>query len=122
MLRTKTADRVFCVTTAVMLLAATLLWGAVEPVRGDGSHTVGYESLLFDPGTVHTIDITMDGWDDFIANATAEEYTECNVVIDGEKYNHVASAPKETLLCPLFLRWVPPVIPSSSNSTISSMA
>ena len=38
MLKTKQVDRVVCVTTVVMLLAATLLWGIVEPVRGDGSH------------------------------------------------------------------------------------
>lgn len=90
MLRTKKADRIVCIATVVMLLAAVGLWGMVEPVRGDGSHTVGYESLLFDQGTVHTIDITMDGWDAFIQNATAEEYTECNIAIDGEKFNNVA--------------------------------
>ncbi|MBR0227169.1 MAG: CotH kinase family protein [Clostridia bacterium] len=90
MLKTKTMDRVCCAATALMLVLSLALWGVVESVRGDGSHTVGYESLLFDQSVVHTIDITMDGWDDFIANATAEEYTDCNITIDGEKYNHVA--------------------------------
>ena len=90
MLRTKKADRIVCVCTVLMLLASVLLWGAVEPVRGDGSHTVGYESLLFDQSRVHTIDITMADWDSFIQNATAEEYTECNIVVDGEKFNNVA--------------------------------
>ena len=90
MLREKQADRIVCAATAVMLLVSVCLWGIVEPVRGDGSHTVGYESLLFDQSTVHTIDITIDGWDSFIANATAEEYTECDITIDGEKFSHVA--------------------------------
>ena len=90
MLKTKTIDRVCCAATALMIVVSLVLWGIVEPARGDGSHTVGYEDLLFDQRVVHTIDITMDGWDEFIANATAEEYTDCNIVIDGEKYNHVA--------------------------------
>ena len=77
----------FC--TAVMLIAAVCLWGAMEPVQGDGSHEIGYEKLLFDQGKVHTIEITMADWDDFIANATAEEYRECEIVIDGEKMGTV---------------------------------
>ncbi|MBR6008387.1 MAG: CotH kinase family protein, partial [Clostridia bacterium] len=90
MLRTKTADRIVCVALVFMLVAATCMWGVVEAVQGDGSHTVGYEDLLFDQGRVHTIDITMAEWDAFIENATAEEYTECNITVDGEKYNNVA--------------------------------
>ena len=90
MLRTKKADRIVCIATVVMLLGAACLWGLVEPVRGDGSHTIGYENLLFDKSQVHTIDITMENWDAFIQNATAEEYTECNIAVDGEKFNNVA--------------------------------
>jgi spore coat protein CotH len=51
--------------------------------------TVGYESRLFDTSTVHTIDIVMDDWDDFIENCTDEEYVNCAVVIDGESYKNV---------------------------------
>lgn len=90
MLRTKKADRIACIATVVMLVCSIFLWGLVEPARGDGSHAVGYENLLFDQNAVHTIDITMDGWDAFIQNATSEEYTECSIAIDGEKYNNVA--------------------------------
>ena len=89
MLRTKTVDRIVCVFTALMLIAAVCLWGITEPVQGDGSHEIGYESLLFDQSKVHTIEITMDNWDDFIANATAEEYRECTIVIDGESLGQV---------------------------------
>ena len=90
MLRTKKADRIVCIATVVMLLASVLLWGVVEPVRGDGSHFIGYENRLFDQSRVHTIDITMAGWDNFIKNATNEEYAECNIAVDGERYSHVA--------------------------------
>ena len=90
MLKSKTTDRICCITTVLMLAASVLLWGAVEPVRGDGSHTVGYESLLFDQSTVHTIEITIDDWDSLIANAASEGYAECTIVVDGEKYSHTA--------------------------------
>ena len=89
MLRTKTADRIVCFTTVFMLIAAVCLWGMVKPVQGDGSHEIGYESLLFDQSRVHTIEITADNWDDIIANATAEEYQECTIVIDGENLGQV---------------------------------
>ena len=89
MLRTKKADRIAAFFTAVMLIAAVCLWGAVEPVQGDGSHEIGYESLLFDSSRVHTIEITMDDWDGLIANAAAEEYRQCELTIDGEKIGTV---------------------------------
>ena len=84
------ADRIACAVTALMLLVTGCLWGMVTAVRGDGSHSIGYEELLFDQSTVHTIDITMTGWDQFIENAMAEEYAECSLTIDGERFNNVA--------------------------------
>ena len=73
-----------------MMLVSVLLWGCVESGHADGGHTIGYEQLLFDQSKVHTIDIIMEDWDGFIANAAAEEYVDCNIVIDGERINHVA--------------------------------
>ena len=90
MLKTKTMDRLCCGLMAVMMLASVLLWGCVEPGQADGGHTIGYEQLLFDQSRVHTIDIVMDDWDSFIANAAAEEYADCDIVIDGERFSHVA--------------------------------
>ena len=43
-----------------------------------------YAKHLFDQSTVHKIEITMDGWDDFIDNCTDEKYRACAVTIDGE--------------------------------------
>ena len=54
------------------------------------AHTMGYENRLFDNTRVHTIDIVMDDWDEFIANAASEEYYTANMVIDGEAYKNVA--------------------------------
>lgn len=45
---------------------------------------VGYANRLFDTSKVHTIDIVMEDWEDFIANCEKEEYEQCSVVIDGE--------------------------------------
>lgn len=73
-----------------MLLLAALLWSRTEPSSGDGSRVMGYEDLLFDPNTVHTLEICMDDWDGFIANAMSEEYAQCDIVIDGERLNDVA--------------------------------
>ncbi len=53
------------------------------------AHTMGYEDRLFDNTRVHTIDIVMDDWDEFIAHATSEEYYAAAVVIDGEAYKNV---------------------------------
>ena len=82
-------DRICCIGIAVMLVLSVCLYGIVEAVRGDGSHAVAYEEKLFDQSRVHTIEIFMDGWDELIANATAEEYMECDIVIDGERINNV---------------------------------
>ena len=54
------------------------------------SRELGYESRLFDTSTVHTIDIVMEDWEEFLATCTDEEYVLCSVVIDGETYENVA--------------------------------
>ena len=53
------------------------------------AHTMGYESRLFDNTKVHTIDIVMEDWDEFINNAASEEYYTAAMVIDGEAYKNV---------------------------------
>lgn len=53
------------------------------------AHTMGYENRLFDNTRVHTIDIVMNDWDEFIENATSESYYTANLVIDGEAYKNV---------------------------------
>ena len=45
------------------------------------AHTMGYENRLFDNTRVHTIDIVMNDWDEFIANATSEEYYTAAILV-----------------------------------------
>lgn len=51
---------------------------------------MGYEGKLFDTSAVHTIDIIMDDWDEFISNCKNEEYYACTVVIDSDAFKNVA--------------------------------
>ena len=51
---------------------------------------MGYEDKLFSTSTVHTIDIRMEDWDEFIEGCESEEYSPCTVVIDDETYQNVA--------------------------------
>lgn len=80
-----------CAVILVLCLAVTFLlyfpdFFGIEAA----SKTIGYESRLFDTSKVHTIDIVMDDWDEFIENCENEEYSACAVVIDGESYKNVA--------------------------------
>ena len=77
-------------TVMALMLAFTILFmnGAALGIEVM-AHTMGYENRLFDNSRVHTIDIVMNDWDEFIENATSEEYYVANVVIDGEAYKNV---------------------------------
>lgn len=86
MLRSKNIDRICClVITCTMLLAAgfTALAGA-GVLESSCKTSLTYAKHLFDQSTVHKIEMTMDGWDDFIDNCTDEKYRACAVTIDGE--------------------------------------
>lgn len=86
MLRSKNIDRICClVIVCTMLLAAgfTALAGA-GVLESSRKTSLTYAKHLFDQSTVHKIEITMDGWDDFIDNCTDEKYRVCAVTIDGE--------------------------------------
>ena len=86
MLRSKNIDRICCLVIAcTMLLAAgfTALAGA-GVLESSRKNSLTYAKHLFDQSTVHKIEITMDGWDDFIDNCTDEKYRACAVTIDGE--------------------------------------
>lgn len=83
----KHIDRICCAALALALIAALLLL-SVGDAAGAGS-ALGYEDKLFDASVVHTIDITMDDWEGFIAGCEDEEYVLCDVSIDGETYKNV---------------------------------
>ncbi len=48
-----------------------------------------YETRLFNDDKVHTINILMDNWNEFIEECEKEEYYACDLEIDGEKINGV---------------------------------
>ena len=90
MLRHSHIDRICSIVLVLTLLATGGYMAACASGLIAGSGVIGYETRLFDPSRVHTIDIVMDGWEDFIATATSEEYSACTIVIDGEKYANAA--------------------------------
>lgn len=90
MLRHKNIDRICCLVLALTLLLGCVYVGAAAAGLITEDNSLGYETRLFDQSRVHTIDIVMQDWDEFIATCTSEEYSACHLVIDGESYKNVA--------------------------------
>lgn len=76
------------VTVLTLMITIVLMNGTAFGIRAQ-ARTMGYEDRLFDNTRVHTLDIVMNDWDDFIDNAASEEYYAANVVIDGEAYKNI---------------------------------
>lgn len=83
-------DKICCVVLAITLLLTVLFVNAESFGIQKVASVLGYEGTLFDTSTVHTINIIMDDWDEFIVNCKNEEYYSCAVVIDNEAYKNVA--------------------------------
>lgn len=83
-------DKICCVILAVTLVLTVLFMNAESFGVQKASTVMGYEKKLFDTSSIHTIDIIMDDWDDFIENCTSEEYSNCTVVIDNDACKNVA--------------------------------
>jgi len=85
----KHIDRICCAVLA-LVLALTVLFIKAEQFGVQAViKELGYEAELFDTRTVHTIDIVMDNWDDFIDTCENEEYEVCSLVIDKVAYKNV---------------------------------
>ena len=82
-------DRI-CIAAVILALLISVLFmnGEALGIQAQAKE-MGYESRLFDTSKVHTIDIVIDDWDAFLATAQSEEYSVCNVVIDGEAFTKV---------------------------------
>lgn len=72
-----------------LLLTLVLMNGSALGIQ-TADTVMGYEDRLFDTSAVHTIDIQMDDWEEFLAGCTDEEYVLCDLVIDGESFSNVA--------------------------------
>lgn len=83
-------DKICCVVLALTLIVSVLFVNAEKFGVQKASTVMGYETAIFDNSKVHTIDIVMDNWDEFLENCRSEEYYNCSVVIDNEAYKNVA--------------------------------
>lgn len=86
----KKIDRICCAVLILSLLVTVLFMNGEALGLSAKAAALGYETRLFDTAKVHTIDIVMDDWEDFISSCEDEEYSPCAVIIDGESYKNVA--------------------------------
>ena len=79
-----------CALAMVLALVLTglLFFGEGLGLRGSCA-APGYSSRLFDGGRVHTVELQVEDWAPFLADAPAEAYIPCTVVIDGEAFYQV---------------------------------
>ena len=86
----KGIDRI-CVLAVVlcMILSRFMMTGEAAGAQDSGT-VMGYEDKLFDTASVHTVEIEMEDWESFLATCESEEYSVCNVTIDGESFHNVA--------------------------------
>lgn len=85
----KKIDIICCIAVVVALLVTVLFMNAEALGIQAAVKVMGYEERLFDETKVHTINIIIDDWDAFLATCQNEEYSVCNVLIDGEAYTNV---------------------------------
>ena len=85
----KSIEKICIVIVAFTLVIAIAFCSGQALGIETTAHAIGYENRIFDNSKVHTIDIVMNDWDSFIENCESEEYSPCNVVIDGEAIRNV---------------------------------
>lgn len=85
----KNIDKICLVAVILSILISIVFMNGEAFGIQAASKVMGYENRLFDTSRVHTIDIVMDDWDEFIQTCEDEEYTAASVVIDGEAYKNV---------------------------------
>ena len=85
----KSIDKICVVIVALTLVIALIFCNGQAFGVGVTAHAIGYENRIFDRSKVHTLDIVMNDWDSFIETCESEEYSRCNVVIDGEAIKNV---------------------------------
>lgn len=86
----KSIDKICVVAVVISLILSVFLINGEALGIEKMKKIMGYENRLFDTSKVHTIDIIMNDWDEFIKTCTNEEYTDCSIIIDGESYKNIA--------------------------------
>ena len=82
---------------AVLLcLCAVIVSDEIAAAAGDTGVSMEYETKLFDTGSILSVNILMgeSDWEDMLENATAEEYYQCDVEINGTTFYRVGIRPK----------------------------
>ena len=89
MIRHRYIDKL-CALAMVLALGLTglLFFGEALGIQ-PASAAPEYASRLFDGGRVHTVDLQVEDWAQFVADAPGEEYVPCTAVIDGEEFRQV---------------------------------
>lgn len=79
-----------------LLMALMMLLTMVSCPPAGLAEDSTYEQTLFDRSQPIVIDIQMEeeAWDSMIANASSEEYSACNLTVNGVLYENVAIRPK----------------------------
>ncbi len=85
----KSIDKICAVIVALTLVIAVVFCFGKSLGIETTAKAIGYENRLFDKSKVHTLDIVINDWDSFISTCENEEYTSCNVIIDGEAVRDV---------------------------------
>ena len=92
---TKIIAMVMAVAVCLCLCAVAFSSQIAEAIENTGI-SMEYETELFDTNSILTVNILMDeaDWNDMLANATAEEYYQCDVEVNGTAFYRVAIRPK----------------------------
>ncbi|MFR8917578.1 MAG: CotH kinase family protein [Oscillospiraceae bacterium] len=79
-----------------LCLCAVVFSDQITAAVGDTGISMEYETALFDTDSIISVNILMDNddWNDMLENATAEEYYQCDVEINGTTFYRVGIRPK----------------------------
>ena len=80
----KHIDRIALLIILTVLAGVLILFAGMGASGERSGMEKEYETGLFSTDQVHTIEITMDDWEDFLEDCENEEYVMCDVTIDGQ--------------------------------------
>lgn len=94
MIAHKHITKIIAVVMAVavcLCLCAVAFSSQIAEAMGDAGISMEYETELFDTSSILTVNILMDDadWNDMLTNATAEEYYQCDVEVNGTTFYRV---------------------------------
>ena len=89
MIRHRHIDKLCALAMALALVLTGLFCCGEALGIQPASAAPEYVSRLFDASRVHAVDLQVEDWAQFIADAPAETYVPCTAVIDGEAFHRV---------------------------------